>query len=95
LNCWTATQQIRLERIKTIHGRFQCKAPKKPPTIEFDLDVGAWYLRFSNARIAKTISEEKPGVIFAIDLDSKNEIVGLELIGVKEFSIGLLRKMRR
>ena len=84
-----------MERIKTIHGRFQCKAPKKPPTIEFDLDVGAWYLRFSNARIAKTISEEKPGVIFAIDLDSKNEIVGLELIGVKEFSIGLLRKMRR
>ena len=60
-----------MERIKTIHGRFQCKAPKKPPTIEFDLDVGAWYLRFSNARIAKTIYEEKPGVIFAIDLDSK------------------------
>jgi len=47
----------------------------------------------SNARIVKTVSEEKPGVVFAIDLDSKNEIVGLELIGVREFSIGLLRKI--
>jgi len=74
-------------------NRFRCKAPTRPPTIEFDLSVGAWYIRFSNARIVKTVSEEKPGVIFAIDLDSKNEIVGLELIGVREFSIGLLRKI--
>jgi len=74
-------------------NRFRCKAPTRPPTIEFDLGVSAWYLRFSNARIVKTISEEKPGVVFAIDLDSKNEIVGLELIGVREFSISLLRKI--
>jgi hypothetical protein len=59
-------------------NRFRCKAPTKPPTIEFDLSVGAWYIRFGNARIVKTVSDEKPGVIFAIDLDSKNEIVGLD-----------------
>jgi len=74
-------------------NRFRCKAPTRPPSIEFDLGVGAWYSRFSNARIVKTVSEEKPGVIFAIDLDSKNKIVGLELIGVREFSIRLLRKI--
>jgi len=28
-----------------------------------------------------------------LPMDSKNEIVGLELIGVREFSIGLLRKI--
>jgi len=69
------------------------KAPSRPPTIEFDLSVGAWYIRFRNAKVAKTIAEERPGVVATIDLDAHNEVIGLELIGVREFSIGLLRKI--
>ena len=71
---------------------FSAPGTNRPPTIEFDHSVRAWYIRFGNAKVAKTISEEKPGVIAAIDLDADNQVVGLELIGVKDFSIKWLRK---
>ena len=74
-------------------NRLQFKAPRNPPTIEFDQSVGAWYLRFRQGKVAKTISEDKPGYIAAIDLDARNQIVGLELIGVKEFTISWLRRI--
>jgi hypothetical protein len=74
-------------------SKIQFDAPAgRAPTIEFDLSVPAWYIRFRNAKVAKTISEEKPGVIAAIDLDAKNQVIGLELIGVRQFSIQWLRK---
>jgi hypothetical protein len=74
-------------------NKLRFAGPRKPPTIEFDLNVGAWYIRFRNARIAKTISEDKPGYIAAVDLDASNQVVGLELIGVREFSLAWLRKV--
>jgi hypothetical protein len=80
----------RMEHINKI--QFKLKAPSKPPTIEFDQGIGAWYLRFRNAKIVKTISEDKPGFIAAIDLDANNEVVGLELIGPMEFSLKWLKK---
>ncbi|MEY2429233.1 MAG: hypothetical protein QOJ40_2118 [Verrucomicrobiota bacterium] len=67
------------------------EAPTNPPKIEFDLSVGAWYIRFRNTKVARTISEERPGVITAIDLDSHGRVIGVELIGVKEFTIQKLR----
>ena len=66
---------------------------RKPPTIEFDSSIDAWYVRFRKGKVAKTISEDKPGPIAAIDLDANNQVIGLELIGVKEFSIKWLRKV--
>jgi|SRR3954464_4337185 hypothetical protein len=72
--------------------QFSVRGIRKPPTIEFDHSVAAWYIRFGNGKVAKTISEDKPGVIAAIDLDANNQVVGLELIGVKNFSIKWLRK---
>jgi uncharacterized protein YuzE len=58
-----------------------------PPTIEFDQSVSAWYIRFSRAKVAKTLSEDKPGPVVTIDLDARGKVVGVELIGMKEFSI--------
>ena len=72
-------------------NKLRLVGPRKPPTIEFDLTVGAWYIRFRNAKVAKTLSEDKPGYIAAIDLDASNQVVGLELIGVREFSLAWLR----
>ena len=69
------------------------RVPTISPTIEFDHRVDAWYVRFRNTKVARTISEERPGVVAAVDLDSRNQVVGLELIGVREFSIQLLRKI--
>jgi hypothetical protein len=73
-------------------NKVQFKAPTKPPVIEFDQSIGAWYLRFRESKVARTISEDKPGYIAAIDLDARNQVVGLELIGVREFTISWLKK---
>ncbi len=63
-----------------------------PPVVEFDGSVRGWYVRFSKRRIARTLSEDKSGVVVTIDLDDRGEIVGVELIGVKEFTLGMLQK---
>jgi hypothetical protein len=55
--------------------------------------IGAWYVRFKNAKVAKTLCDERPGIIATIDLDSKNEVIGIELLGVKQFSIQMLRRI--
>ncbi len=75
-----------------MHDRhLEFEVPTNPPRIEFDQKVRGWYLRFRKTKVAKTISEERPGVVWAIDLDSNNRVVGLELIGVEEFTIEKLR----
>ena len=38
------------------------------------------------------LSEDKPGPVVAVDLDASNRVIGLEIIGVREFSIRWLRK---
>ncbi len=66
---------------------------KTPPTVEIDTAVRAVYVRFKRAdtRVIRTQQVEKPsslpGAIVTIDFDKSNEVVGIELIGVVEFSV--------
>jgi uncharacterized protein YuzE len=53
----------------------------KPETIEFDPSIDAWYVRFRTAKLAKTISEDKPGPVVAVDMDARNRVIGIEIIG--------------
>jgi len=62
------------------------------PRIEFDLEVMAWYIRFKTGKVAKTISEEALGYVYAIDLDAAGAVIGFELLGVRNFSLGMLLK---
>jgi len=58
------------------------------PTVEIDKCVSAVYVRFQkNAKVAKTVEVDSPKAIVTVDLDAHNEVIGIELIGVKEFSI--------
>src|SRR6266536_1505054 len=66
-----------------------------PPTIECEASESAWYIRFKSARVAKTLHQDKPGVVVTIDLDSKGDVVGVELLGVREFSIQLLMRIAK
>jgi uncharacterized protein YuzE len=66
-----------------------------PPVIELDPAVSAWYVRFSRAKVVKTLSEDKPGPVVTIDLDARGKVVGIEIIGVREFSIQTLIKLAR
>ena|SRR5438067_3592471 len=65
------------------------------PTVEIDTAVRAAYIRFSNEKVAKTISDNRPGVVVAIDLNAKGKVIGIELIGVSDFSIETLLKLAR
>jgi uncharacterized protein YuzE len=74
-------------------NKIRFKTPSTAAKFEFDPGVGAWYIRFRNAKVAKTISEEKPGMVMAMDLDAHGELIGIELLGAKEFSIGQFKKI--
>jgi uncharacterized protein YuzE len=63
------------------------------PRIEFDPSVAAWYVRFKTTKIHKTLEESSGPIIATIDFDKNGEVVGIELIGVKEFSIELVRNL--
>src|SRR3974390_3490301 len=69
------------------------QAPSAPPRIEFDPSVMAWYVRLKSVKVAKTISEDTGGHVYAIDLDERGEVIGFELLGVKEFSITMLSQV--
>ncbi len=66
-----------------------------PPVIEIDQTCAAVYVRFKqNAKVCKTVAQTKPGgITCAIDFDEKNEVIGVELVGVKEFSVSKIKKL--
>lgn len=63
-----------------------------PTVIEIDPTCHAAYIRFKAAKVHRTISETKPGPVMSIDLDKNGRVVGIELVGVKEFSIAAIRR---
>ena len=62
-----------------------------PQAVEIDPSCHSAYIRFSNLKVKKTVSEKRGQTIIAIDLDGNDHIVGIELVGVKEFSISAMR----
>lgn len=68
---------------------------KQPPQIEFDAAARAFYVRFKRAKITRTLSQEAERSHITIDLDEKGEVVGIEAIGVDNFSIDTVLKMAR
>lgn len=68
---------------------------RQAPVIEFDPACAAWYVRFSRKKVArtKTASPARPGPIATIDFDEAGEVVGIELLGVAEFSFKMMRRL--
>jgi len=67
----------------------------QPPVIEIDPTCAAAYVRFKKGKVAKTkeITERKAPVTCTVDFDAKGEVIGIELIGVKEFTIQRIVEM--
>lgn len=57
------------------------------PIVELDLEAHAAYVRFSHNKIVKTQPVTTTECIVTIDFDANGEVVGIELVGVKEFGI--------
>jgi uncharacterized protein YuzE len=66
---------------------------KRPPVVELDSDAHAAYVRFSHHRVKQTKVVTEDECIITIDLDMKGDVLGVELVGVKEFNISWLLKM--
>lgn len=60
---------------------------KKAPVITFDSETKAVYVKFSNNKAAKTIEGSDGNAIVAVDVDARGNAIGVELIGIKAFTI--------
>jgi uncharacterized protein YuzE len=72
--------------MKTEQHKFLVKS-NKPPTVEVDHQSESVYVRFKKAAVAKTIPIECKTMHLAVDLDAKGEVIGIEAVGVREFSL--------
>lgn len=61
------------------------------PVVEFDQAAKAWYIRVGKGTVARTIELDSQSVTATCDLDSSGNVLGIELIGVKEFSLRQVR----
>ena len=72
--------------MKTEKHCFQIES-STPPTVEIDTQAAAVYVRFRKTAIARTVSNSAALMHIAIDLDAKNQVVGIEAVGVQEFNL--------
>ena len=63
------------------------------PVVELDADVGVVYIRFQRAKRARTVIRPARSMHLAVDLDSRNEVIGIEAIGFDEFRLARLLRM--
>ena len=59
-------------------------------TIEVDTQVNAVYVRFKRAAVARTVARPSSMMHLAVDLDSRGEVIGIEAVGIKEFSLSFI-----
>jgi len=76
--------------MKTNHTDIIMVKCKTPPTVEIDTEASAAYVRFTRAKVAKTMRHGAKWPIVTIDVDARGQVVGLELVGVKKFNLGYL-----
>jgi uncharacterized protein YuzE len=65
---------------------------KRDPIVELDSEARAAYVRFSSKKVARTQPISTDGCVITADFDSADEVIGIEIIGVEEFSISKLMK---
>jgi uncharacterized protein YuzE len=78
--------------MKTEQHRFIVKSTS-PPSIEVDSQALAVYVRFKRAAVVKTIPQESKHMAVAVDLDSRGEVVGIEAVGIRQFTLHMLLKL--
>lgn len=61
------------------------------PVVEIDPQAGAVYIRFNRHKVARTdVRQEWPHI--AVDFSKSNEVIGIEAIGMDEFTITTILK---
>lgn len=65
---------------------------KTPPTVELDSNAHSAYIRFSEAEVSKTEIIACDREVVTADLDKDGYVIGIELVGVNEFTVSALIK---
>ena len=78
--------------MKAEQTQFLVLKSQRAVTVEIDTEAAAAYVRFKRARIVKTVRHSAKWPIVTIDLDARNEVVGVEFVGVKRFDLRYLLK---
>jgi uncharacterized protein YuzE len=60
--------------------------------VEIDSEAHAAYLRFSQNKVARTEPRLTVDCVVTMDFDAAGKVVGVELVGVDNFSVGKLLK---
>lgn len=64
-----------------------------PPVVELDSAAHSAYIRFSRAKVDRTVVVDVDHCLVTMDVSEKGDVIGVELVGVAEFGIeGLLKK---
>lgn len=59
----------------------------RPPVVEVDTEATAAYVRFSRAKVARTMPFGGKDTLAMVDLDQKGHVIGIEFVGQRDFSI--------
>jgi uncharacterized protein YuzE len=65
---------------------------QKPPIVEIDSQAASVYVRFKSGKIAKTVAQPCETMHVAVDLDSDGDVIGVEAVGITEFTIQFILK---
>ncbi|MCX6879285.1 MAG: DUF2283 domain-containing protein [Verrucomicrobia bacterium] len=63
---------------------------KTPPVVELDSAEMAAYVRFSRRKVLRTEVLDSRKSTVTVDFDSTGDVIGIELVGVKEFTLSRL-----
>ena len=63
-----------------------------PPIVEIDWDAQSAYIRFSSAKVAKTVERPCDHCFIAIDLDRHGKVIGVEAVGEAQIEIAAILK---
>jgi uncharacterized protein YuzE len=78
--------------MKARHTEIIVVRSKSAPTVEIDTEASAAYVRFKQAKVARTLRHGAKWPIVTLDLDARGEVIGVEFVGVKKFNLGYLLK---
>lgn len=65
---------------------------KNPPVVELDSAAHAAYIRFTREKVKRTVVVTVDHCLVTMDLTDNGDVIGIEMVGVKEFSIDELIK---
>jgi uncharacterized protein YuzE len=63
---------------------------KITPVVEIDTEAEAAYLHITSGRIAETKIIRDDEIVVTVDLSERGELIGLEVVGTKDFTLDTL-----